>query len=137
MHSTCAGEFVYLLFCRVGCLLLIRNSVDRLPYFVLEDVLCRVDVVLLLRLEEELDLVWVVPLPDDDLLDHRLEQVAVELLDLVSFLDHALDGGEFLTHIVHLGFVAFEALDVHRHGVDPAGHVFIGIGVHLLVYAVG
>lgn len=72
MHSTCAAEFVYLLFCKVGCLL-IRNSFDRLADFVLEDVLSRIDVVLLLRLEEELDLVEVVSFSHDDLLDHRLE----------------------------------------------------------------
>lgn len=90
--STCAGGFVYLLFCRVGCLLLIRNSVDCLADFIFEDVLGRIDVVLLLRLEEELDLVRVVPFPHDGLFDHRLEQVAVELLDLVSFFDHFFDG---------------------------------------------
>lgn len=73
MHSTCAAEFVYFLFCRVGCLLLIRNSFDRLADFVLEDVLGRIDVVLLLRLEEELDLVGVVSFSHDDLLDYRLE----------------------------------------------------------------
>lgn len=39
-------------------------------------------------------------------------------------------------HAVHLGFVAFEPFDVHRDGVDPAGHVLIGIGVHLLIDAV-
>lgn len=54
-------------------MLLIRNSFDRLADFVLEDVLVRIDVVLLLRLEEELDLVWVVSFSHDDLLDHRLE----------------------------------------------------------------
>lgn len=54
-------------------MLLIRNSFDRLADFVLEDVLGRIDVVLLLRLEEELDLAGVVSFSHDDLLDHRLE----------------------------------------------------------------
>lgn len=40
-------------------------------------------------------------------------------------------------HVVHLGFVAFKPFDVHRDGVDPAGHVLIGIGVHLLIDTVG
>lgn len=116
MHSTCAAEFVYLLFCRVGCLLLIRNSFDRLADFVLEDVLGRIDVVLLLRLEEELDLVGVVFFSHDDLLDHRLEQVAVELLDLTLFLDHAFDGrelqiDELLSLVLEGGQILFVLLD--------------------------
>lgn len=116
MHSTCAAEFVYLLFCRVVCLLLIRNSFDRLADFVLEDVLGRIDIVLLLRLEEELDLVEVVFFSHDDLLDHRLEQVAVELLNLISFLDHAFDGrelqiDELLSLVLEGGQLLFVLLD--------------------------
>ena len=113
MHFTCAAEFVYLLFCRVVCLLLVRNSFDRLADFVLEDVLGRIDVVLLLRLEEELDLVGVVSFSHDDLLDHRLEQVAVELLNL---LDHAFDGrelqiDELLSLVLEGGQLLFALMD--------------------------
>lgn len=116
MHSTCAAEFVYLLFCRVVCLLLIRNSFDRLADFVLEDVLGRIDIVLLLRLEEELDLVEVVSFSHDDLLDHRLELVAVELLNLIPLLDHDFDGrelqiDELLSLVLEGGQLLFVLLD--------------------------
>lgn len=97
-------------------MLLIRNSFDRLADFVLEDVLDRIDVVLLLRLEEELDLVGVVFFSHDDLLDHRLEQVAVELLNLIPLLDHAFDGrelqiDELLSLVLEGGQLLFALLD--------------------------